>query len=100
MGEPGEGLYDELQTTLAAIDVPVMLARGMRPDSVLRDEDEAALLEVLPAAQVEHFDQAGHSIKGDMPVELAAPIQPFIHTLGPAPIEGMLVAPRGRKRHA
>src|SRR3546814_5812729 len=28
MGEPGEGLYDELQTTLAAIDVPVMLARG------------------------------------------------------------------------
>src|SRR3546814_327060 len=78
MGEPGEGLYDELQTTLAAIDVPVMLARGMRPDSVLRDEDEAALLEVLPAAQVEHFDQAGHSIQGDMPVELAATIERFI----------------------
>src|SRR3546814_11246731 len=36
MGEPGEGLYDELQTTLAAIDVHVMPARGMRPDSVDR----------------------------------------------------------------
>src|SRR3546814_2175368 len=68
MGEPGEGLYDELQTTLAAIDVPVMLARGMRHDSVLRDEDDDALLEELPAAQVEHFDQDVHSRPGELTV--------------------------------
>src|SRR3546814_17028703 len=37
MGEPGEGLYDELQTTLAANDGPALLARGMRPDPVPRE---------------------------------------------------------------
>src|SRR3546814_20783831 len=52
MGEPGEGLYDELPTTLAAIEVPLILARGIRRGSVLRDEDEPALLEVLDRKSV------------------------------------------------
>ena len=45
---------------------------------VLRDDDEANLRQLLPSAQVVHFDEAGHSIQGDMPIELAATIQSFI----------------------
>src|SRR3546814_19227286 len=48
VGEPGEGLYDALPTTLAAIDVPDMPARGMPTDPQLRHQDEAPLLEGLP----------------------------------------------------
>ena len=63
---------------LRGIEVPVLLARGMRDNSVLRDDDEANLRQLLPSAQVVHFDEAGHSIQGDMPIELAATIQSFI----------------------
>src|SRR3546814_16803266 len=51
MGEPGEGLYDEPQATLAGIDVPDLLARGMRPASLLSADDAAALLEVEPTSE-------------------------------------------------
>ena len=71
-------MFDDLLDTLGRIEVPLLLARGMRPDSVLRDDDEAELLRRLPSAQVVHFEEAGHSIQGDMPVELAATIQTFI----------------------
>jgi hypothetical protein len=54
----------------------------MRPDSVLRDEDEAELRRRRPDALVEHFAEAGHSIQGDMPVELAAAIDRFVPTAG------------------
>jgi pimeloyl-ACP methyl ester carboxylesterase len=75
----GDGrLYDAMYDTLAAVKVPVLLARGMRQDSVLRDDDEAALLRHVPTAEVVRFDEAGHSIQGDMPVELAATIARFI----------------------
>ena len=30
-----------------------------------------------PAARVEHFEEAGHSVQGDMPVELAATLRKF-----------------------
>jgi len=50
---------------------PVVLARGMREQSVVDDADEAELLRRRPDARVEHFHEAGHSIQGDMPIELA-----------------------------
>jgi pimeloyl-ACP methyl ester carboxylesterase len=56
----------------------VLLARGMRPQSVVSDADEAELLRRLPAAHVVHFADAGHSVQGDMPVELAAAIADFV----------------------
>ena len=74
----GAALSEDLLDTLGRIEVPLLLARGMRQDSVLRDDDEAELLRRLPTAQVVHFEEAGHSIQGDMPVELAATIQTFI----------------------
>jgi hypothetical protein len=52
----------------------------MLPQSVLRDEHEEELLRRLPGAKVVHFDQAGHSIQGDMPLELAREIETFVFT--------------------
>ena len=62
----------------AASGCPLLLARGMLSQSVVGDEDEAELLRRLPEAKVVHFDQAGHSIQGDMPVELARTIEDFV----------------------
>ena len=63
---------------MSAITVPVLLARGMRPDSVLGDEQEAEFRRRLPAAQVVHVAEAGHSLQGDTPLELAALIRSFV----------------------
>lgn len=66
-------LWDIVSTT----SVPLLLARGMRPQSVVDDADEAELVRRCPRAHVEHFADAGHSIQGDMPVELAAALARF-----------------------
>ena len=55
-----------------------MLARGMREQSVVDDADEAKLLEVLPDARVEHVAEAGHSLQGDTPIELAQLVVDFV----------------------
>ena len=60
------------------VTVPVLLARGMRADSVLDDDDERELLRRLPSAQVVHVEEAGHSLQGDTPLELAAIIERFV----------------------
>ena len=66
-----------LWDTVSAVTVPVMLARGMAPGSVLTDDQEAELRRRLPSARIEHVEGAGHSIQGDKPVELAALIRDF-----------------------
>jgi pimeloyl-ACP methyl ester carboxylesterase len=71
-------MFDDLLEAAKGIKVPTLLTRGMRPDSVLRDDDETRFLETVPGGQVKRFEEAGHSIQGDMPVELAATIQEFI----------------------
>jgi pimeloyl-ACP methyl ester carboxylesterase len=70
--------FGVLWEAVSKITVPVLLARGMREQSVVDDADEAKLLEVLPEARVEHFDEAGHSLQGDMPVELARAVADFV----------------------
>ena len=76
---PGPGnRYEELWEALSSITVPLLLARGMRPDSVLDDGDEQELLRRLPSAQVIHVQEAGHSLQGDTPLELAAIIDQFV----------------------
>jgi len=67
-----------LWEALGSVAVPVLLARGMRLQSVVDDDDEAELLRRLPNARVVHFAEAGHSVQGDMPVELAAAIADFV----------------------
>jgi pimeloyl-ACP methyl ester carboxylesterase len=70
--------YGRLWEALSSITVPLLLARGMRPDSVLDDDDERELLRRLPSAQVVHVEEAGHSLQGDTPLELAAIIERFV----------------------
>jgi pimeloyl-ACP methyl ester carboxylesterase len=70
--------YAPLWEALSSITVPLLLARGMRPDSVLGDDDERELLRRLPSAQVIHVEEAGHSLQGDTPLELAAIIEDFV----------------------
>ena len=76
--EAAAARYDQLWTAVSAITVPVLLARGLRADSVLGDEQEAELRRRLPAAEVVHVAEAGHSLQGDTPLELAALIQRFV----------------------
>lgn len=73
-----ESLYAGLWESLSLVSVPLLLARGMRPDSVLGDEDEEELRRRLPSAQVVHVEGAGHSLQGDTPLELAAIIEDFV----------------------
>ena len=62
---------------LAGLTVPLLLVRGMRPQSVVDDGDEAELLRRQPAAKVVHVEEAGHSVQGDTPIELADIIRDF-----------------------
>jgi pimeloyl-ACP methyl ester carboxylesterase len=66
-----------LWDALGRVGAPVLLVRGMREQSVVDDADEAELRRRLPEARVERFAGAGHSVQGDMPVELAAAIARF-----------------------
>ncbi|MGI8663412.1 MAG: alpha/beta fold hydrolase [Acidimicrobiales bacterium] len=68
----------DLWEVVSGLDVPLMLVRGMRPQSVVVDSDEAELLRRKPEARVEHVTEAGHSVQGDAPLELAALIEDFV----------------------
>jgi pimeloyl-ACP methyl ester carboxylesterase len=77
-GDEGGSRYGELWAAVSSITVPVLLVRGMRPDSVLGDDDEQELRRRLPTARVTHVEGAGHSVQGDSPLELAALIEDFV----------------------
>ncbi len=70
--------FGSLWDVLSAYAGPVMLVRGMRPQSVVSDDDEAELVRRRPDARVEHVEEAGHSVQGDTPVELAALVSQFV----------------------
>jgi len=75
---PGGQLdFAGLWADLAAVTVPVMLVCGAE-SGVVGDEDRAEFRRRQPAARLEMVDGAGHSIQGDRPVELAAPIEDFV----------------------
>jgi pimeloyl-ACP methyl ester carboxylesterase len=75
---PASTRYGQLWEALSSITVPLLLVRGMRPDSVLDDDDERELRSGLVSAQVIHVAEAGHSVQGDAPLELAAIIDRFV----------------------
>jgi pimeloyl-ACP methyl ester carboxylesterase len=74
----GGTLYAELWDALSSIEVPLLVVRGMREDSVLGDDDEAELRRRVPSARVVHVAEAGHSVQGDAPLELADLIEDFV----------------------
>jgi pimeloyl-ACP methyl ester carboxylesterase len=57
---------------LGELSMPVTLVRAMGPGSVVDDDDVAELSRRLPHAMVVEVANAGHSIQGDAPLELAA----------------------------
>lgn len=59
-------LWDDLQR----LDAPVTLVRGTRQQSVIADDDVEELARRRPDATVIEVD-AGHSVQGDAPLELA-----------------------------
>ena len=68
-----DGLWDVIQH----YGRPLMFVRGMRPQSVVSDDDEAELRRRASSVRVEHMKDAGHSVQGDMPLELAELIRDF-----------------------
>ncbi len=70
--------FGDLWDALGRVSVPLMLVRGMRAQSVVDDADEAELLRRQPSARVEHVAEAGHSVQGDTPLELAALLDDFV----------------------
>ncbi len=70
--------FGSLWDTVSDLTVPLMLVRGMRPQSVVDDADEAELVRRRPDARVEHVAEAGHSVQGDQPVELARLLDDFV----------------------
>ena len=70
--------FGSLWDTVSDLTAPLMLVRGMRPQSVVDDADEAELRRRRPDARVEHVAEAGHSVQGDQPVELARLLDDFV----------------------
>jgi pimeloyl-ACP methyl ester carboxylesterase len=70
--------FGSLWDAISAYPGPLMLARGMRSQSVVDDADEAELVKRRPDARIEHVEEAGHSLQGDTPLELAALIEDFV----------------------
>ena len=78
-GEPRDSPdYGILWDLVSEIRVPLLLCRGLLPQSVVDDADEAELLRRRPDARIVRFAAAGHSIQGDTPVELARAIDDFV----------------------
>lgn len=67
-------LWDSLEASPA----PVLLVRGMLKQSVVDDSDVAELMRRRPDALVAEVVNAGHSVQGDTPLELAALIANFV----------------------
>jgi pimeloyl-ACP methyl ester carboxylesterase len=71
---PVGDLWEQISTPTT----PLLLVRGMAAGSVVDDADEAELVRRRPDAQIVHVANAGHSVQGDAPLELAAAIAAFV----------------------
>ncbi len=69
--------FGDLWDAVGAVAVPFLLLRGA-DSPVVDDDDVAELRRRAPEAQVEVVEQAGHSIQGDQPLELAARLVAFL----------------------
>ncbi len=70
--------HHDLWDVVSGLTVPLLLVRGMRPQSVVDDADESELLRRQPGAKILRVAEAGHSVQGDTPLELARIIDDFV----------------------
>jgi len=70
--------FGDLWEDVAAVQAPLVLLRGGRDGSVVDDADIETLLGHQPVAEVVTVPEAGHSIQGDQPLELAAHLDAFL----------------------
>lgn len=79
-GEPPDPhpSFNPLWDAVSQLTVPLMLVRGMRDSSVVDDADEAEVRRRQPSARIEHVEDAGHSVQGDTPIELAGLLDEFV----------------------
>ncbi len=68
--------FTDLWDSLGSLTVPIYLLRGSR-SGIVDDRDVAELEVRQPTARIETVDDAGHSIQGDQPIELAKRIAAF-----------------------
>lgn len=69
--------FSQLWDDLASISVPIQLVVGDR-SPVVDDDDQSNFRERQPAAEIIEVADAGHSIQGDQPLELARLIEAFL----------------------
>lgn len=75
---PTSANFEHLWVALENLQAPLLLVRGMLSQSVVDDADVAQLLHRRPDAEVVEVPNAGHSVQGDTPIELAAIIKDFM----------------------
>ncbi|MBV8305457.1 MAG: alpha/beta hydrolase, partial [Acidimicrobiia bacterium] len=68
--------FGDLWDDVEALTMPLLLVRGGL-SSVVSDDDVAELRRRKPDAEVVTVEDAGHSIQGDRPVELARILEAF-----------------------
>ncbi len=71
-----EGRFSDLWEAVSAIAAPVLLVQGGL-SGVVDDDDIAEFQRRQPTADVVVVEEAGHSVQGDRPVELAALLTEF-----------------------
>jgi pimeloyl-ACP methyl ester carboxylesterase len=69
--------FTDLWPELESVQAPTMLALGERSD-VVTEADVIEFLGRRPTARLERIPDAGHSVQGDRPVELAELIEDFV----------------------
>src|SRR5258706_4001181 len=62
----------DLWEIVSGFGMPVMLVRGMPPQSVVHDKDEAELVRRQPDARIAHVAVAGRTVQGDKALALAS----------------------------
>lgn len=70
IAEADQAFTDEIQGLYPTLDLPVLVAWGMH-DTWIPVDRAHRLIELIPAAQLELIERAGHLVQIDQPVQLA-----------------------------
>jgi pimeloyl-ACP methyl ester carboxylesterase len=80
----GSGDVQRLERALAAVDVPMLLVRGLRSD-VVTDESVAAFRAIAPGCEYAELPDAAHMVAGDRNEMFCETVQQFLSRVTPSP---------------